>query len=75
MSKPVDIPQDVWAIAEEVGPHPAYASMDEIHERIARAIIAAEKRGKIREREACAERYRYAPGSDPRYEPYIRGRS
>ncbi len=50
MVKPDWCPQGVWdaAIRAEGGSNPALV------EKIARAIMAAEKRGEEREREACA---------------------
>lgn len=55
--KPDDIPQEVWGDAVKA----VYAGRGRIStkdgptfERVARAIMAAEKRGEEREREACA---------------------
>lgn len=61
MSKPEDIPQDVWDSADDmVFYDPATENLDgslnryKLRESIARAVLSAEKRGEEREREACA---------------------
>lgn len=61
MSKPEDIPQDVWdeaflampPISREAYERSPFSMV--LHLGFARAIMAAEKRGEEREREACAE--------------------
>ena len=57
MSKPEDVPQDVWDEAtQHVAQIPirSQRAWDLAKSIIARAIMAAEKRGEEREREACA---------------------
>ena len=57
MSKPEDVPQDVWDEAtQHVAQIPirSQRAWDRSKSIIARAIMAAEKRGEEREREACA---------------------
>lgn len=63
MSKPEDIPQDVWDAAEVVAKEATRDAMRDplmpyfvtVSPYIARAILSAEKRGEEREREACAQ--------------------
>lgn len=61
MSKPEDIPQEVWDIADGVRlaqrwlPYAMTNYSRATTEFISRAIMAAEKRGEEREREACAD--------------------
>lgn len=56
--KPEDIPQEVWDTAtQHVAQMPVRSQRAWNHAKtvIARAIMAAEKRGEEREREACAD--------------------
>lgn len=67
MSKPEDISQEVWEKAREaiepwLGPTNQYRH--DCQEDIARAILAAEKRGEDREREACADTCDRLAGTD-----------
>ena len=57
MSKPEDMKQEVWEAAEAVWRDDLHMANDRFGgvEAIASAILAAEKRGEEREREACAQ--------------------
>lgn len=53
--KPEDIPQEVWDQVAHIHSQPFHwRGPEEVAQIVARAIMAAEKRGEEREREACA---------------------
>lgn len=54
MSKPDWCPQEIWDEADSISGSVGYQGPVEFTELVARAILAAEKRGEEREREACA---------------------
>jgi hypothetical protein len=73
MSKPDDIPQDVWntaTVALYGSAPPEYVRANRVLiSRCARAIMAAEKRGEERERAACAEMADYYASSNSEFLP------
>lgn len=58
MNKPDDVTQEAWDDASMIAGqwcHPIHHDFQVLAQDIARAIMAAEKRGEEREREACAK--------------------